>query len=53
MLLSSMGLQDLQQYPEARALLDAIYGYLGSEAFAPVQELTVEELGMLVCPDLA
>lgn len=52
-LLSSMGLQDLQQYPEARALLDAIYGYLGSEAFAPVQELTVEELGMLVCPDLA
>ncbi len=47
-LLSSMGLQNLQQYPEARALLDAIYRYLESEDFAPVQELTVEELERMV-----
>ncbi|MCR5428156.1 MAG: hypothetical protein K6F16_04090 [Lachnospiraceae bacterium] len=38
-LFSSMGLQDLQEYPEARMLLDCIYKYLGSEDFEPVQEL--------------
>lgn len=38
-LVSSMGLQDLQQYPEARALQNAIYRYLASETFAPMQEL--------------
>ena len=38
-LASSLGLQDLQQYPEARALLQAIYGYMGSDRFAPQQEL--------------
>ncbi|MBQ3913285.1 MAG: hypothetical protein II694_09955 [Lachnospiraceae bacterium] len=38
-LYSSMGLQDLQEYPEARMLLDCIYRYLGSEDFEPVQEL--------------
>lgn len=48
LLLSSMGLQDLQQYPEARALLRAIYGYLASDAFAPEQELTVDEVRGLV-----
>lgn len=47
-LVSSMGLQDLGQYPEARALLDSICRYLGSEEFAPAQELTLEELGSLV-----
>ena len=35
LLLSSMGLQNLQMYPEARALLSSIYGYLGSQEFAP------------------
>ena len=48
LLFSSLGLQDLQQYPEARALLSSIYRYLGSEAFAPVQELDVETVASLV-----
>lgn len=47
-LVSSIGLQDLQQYPEARALLDCVYRYLASPEFAPRQELTVEELRGLV-----
>ena len=38
-LFSSMGLQDLQEYPEARMLLDCIYKYLGSDDFEPMQEL--------------
>ena len=42
LMFSSMGLQDLQQYPEARALLDAIYRYMASERFAPVQRLEME-----------
>ena len=46
-LFSSMGLQDLQAYPEARALLDAIYRYLVSDAFAPEQRLSEEELSAL------
>lgn len=50
-LVSSMGLQDLQQYPEARALLHSVYRYMGSEEFAPAQELTLEELGALVSGD--
>lgn len=32
---SSLGLQNLQQYPECRALLRSIYTYLGSGDFAP------------------
>ncbi len=47
-LLSSMGLQDLQQYPEARALLASVYAYLASEEFAPKQELEPEEAAALV-----
>lgn len=43
-LVSSMALQDLQQYPEARALLHSIYRYLGSPEFEPSQEMTIEEL---------
>ncbi len=43
-LVSSMPLQDLQQYPEARALLHSIYRYLGSPEFEPSQEMTIEEL---------
>lgn len=41
---SSMGLQDLQQYPEARMLLSAIYQYMASDAFAPKQCI---ELGVI------
>lgn len=48
LLFSSMGLQNLQQYPEARALLNSIYTYLGSEKFAPEQELDAELIASLV-----
>ena len=47
-LFSSMGLHNLQKYTEARALLHAIYEYLASEEFAPVQEMSVEDLKELV-----
>lgn len=47
-LVSSMALQDLQQYPEARALLDCVYRYLDSPEFEPAEELSVEELSGLV-----
>ena len=46
-LISSYGLQGLQQYPEARALLAAIYDYLTSADFAPTQELAPEEIEKL------
>jgi len=49
LLFSSMGLQDLQVYPEARALLDSIYRYLASEEFLPEQEIDLEALETLVC----
>ena len=48
LLFSSLGLQELQQYPEARALLSSIYRYLGSAEFAPAQELAVEMIASLV-----
>ncbi len=48
LLLSSMGLQNLLQYPEARALLSSIYRYLASEKFAPEQELAPETVAELV-----
>lgn len=48
LLFSSMGLQDLQQYPEARALLSSIYRYMAGEGFAPEQELDVETVASLV-----
>lgn len=48
LLLSTFGLHDLLQYPEARALQHAIYTYLDSDRFAPAQELTVEELQYMV-----
>ena len=47
-MVSSMGLQDLREYPEARALLDAIYGYMASPAFAPTQEITLDELREMI-----
>lgn len=48
LLVSSLGLHQLQAYPEARALQSAVYRYL-DEASAPVQqEMTVEEVRALV-----
>lgn len=47
-LFSSMGLQDLQKYPEAKALLNSIYQYMESENFMPKQELKIEELQSIV-----
>lgn len=44
LLFSTMGLHNLMQYPEARALQNAIYTYMASEKFAPGQECTLEEL---------
>ena len=41
LLVSSLGLHTLQQYPEARALLQAVYRYLDSDLFRPKQELSV------------
>lgn len=48
LLLSSMGLQNLQQYPEARALLASVYSYLASEKFVPEQELGEDVISALV-----
>lgn len=48
LLFSSFGLQDLLEYPEARALLAAVYRYLDSEDFAPGQELSEELIAGLV-----
>ena len=41
LLVSSLGLHQLQQYPEARALQRAIYAYLTSDAFRPAQQLDI------------
>ena len=43
-LCSSMNLHGLQQYPEARALLDSIYKYMASAEFEPAEELAKKEL---------
>ena len=48
LMLSSLGLHSLQQYPEARALQKAIYDYLAQARPLPAQELTVEEVRALV-----
>ena len=48
LLFSSMGLQNLQQYPEARALLSSIYRYMNSGEFDPKQEISMDVIEMLV-----
>ncbi len=48
LLFSSIGLQELQTYPEARALLAAIYRYMASDAFAPKQEIELDVWKKLV-----
>ena len=40
MMISSMGLLQMQEYPEVRALLQSILDYMDSEAFHPEQQLT-------------
>ena len=48
LLFSSMDLNSLNQYPEARALQRAIYRYLDSPDFCPGQELSVQALADLL-----
>ena len=48
LLFSTLNLQNLQQYPEARALQHSIYRYLASAAFEPEQEMDVEAVQELV-----
>ena len=42
LLFSTLGLQDSLQYPECRALQNAVYRYLVSDQFQPTQELAPE-----------
>ena len=44
LLFSSMDLNSLRQYPEARALQGTIYRYLASPDFCPEQKLSVQAL---------
>ena len=44
LLFSSVGLREIQQYPEARALLEAIYSYMDSDEFDPSQSMTMDGL---------
>lgn len=48
LMLSSMGLLEQLQYPEAGALLQSILNYMASRAFRPEQELPLAALGELV-----
>ena len=48
LLASSLGLQQLQQFPEARCLLGVLYDYLVSDDFRPMQELSAEWIGSLL-----
>jgi len=48
LLFSTLNLQNLQQYPEARALQHSIYRYLASAEFEPKQEIGVEVIQELV-----
>ena len=44
----SPGIQNLQQYPEARVLLDGIYRYMDSDGFVSKQEMEKEMFEALV-----
>ena len=48
LVLSSMGLHRIQEYPEARALLSSIVQYMASDAFRPEQTFTEDQLRALV-----
>ena len=44
LMFSSMGLQDLMEYPEARALQRAIYAYMDSDRFAPQESVDIASI---------
>lgn len=48
LLISSLGLHQLQDYPEARALQSAMYAYLSSSIDLPKQTLSPEEVLKMV-----
>lgn len=48
LLFSSLGLQALNKYPEARALQASIYRYLSSDEFAPKQRIDLKVIAALV-----
>lgn len=48
LMFSSMGLQDLMVYPEARALQYSIYSYMSSDEFLPEQDISADLIGRLV-----
>jgi len=48
LLVSSLGLHRLQQYPEARALLAAVYTYMSSDRFCPTQILSENWIGSIL-----
>ena len=50
LLFSSLGLHNLQQYPEARSLQQAIYDYLAEESSLPAKRITVQQAASLVRP---
>ncbi len=49
--ISSMGLHDLMDYPECRALLSSIYEYISSEEFVPEQSIDFDELKKMICSE--
>lgn len=48
LLISSMGLHGLTQYPEARALLAGVYAWLATEPDMPSQTLTTDEVRAII-----
>ena len=47
LMVSSMGLHHLTQYPEVRALRQAVYDYMSSSDYAPKQELSPDWIASL------
>ena len=48
LMVSSLGLHQLQDYPEARALQQAIYDYMDSDRFRPEQTLSPDRIRRLI-----
>lgn len=48
LMVSSMGLKELQDYPEARALLNSIYRYMDSDEFCPCQNIGKEIIASII-----
>ena len=47
-MISSMGLQDLQQYPETKAFLSCLYKYMDSDDFEPMEVLGYEDIEAMI-----